>query len=558
LRLATGGFKMSIVDQWKNDLNKLSSEDGLKNCCGMIILLPVLFIIGYLLLFLLIPTLIVSAIVITCFVLFNYSKILNLFFKQQLPGAIDQPIGDQPAYKQYFFRKAFIDLKTIITENLRINKTSILEIYNKIKQHLFVEDSKRYIYRPIGYAIICAIPVAAIIGGAAFIGVTAIHTLIVAFSAGIIIVTAMVFRGVESVNMARWQIFFACPHCYKKFSLPTYSCTNCGAKHTMLVPGQYGIFKRKCQCGNFLPTLFFNGKNTLPGECPHCHSLLSQDIGVAINVHYPIVGGGSAGKSTFLVASMLELEKQSKQGGFTLSLSEKSDIQAIEKARDSFSKGIILDKTTTYKPKAFLAKLQKDGSKKQPPYLIYMYDAAGEIFEDGERLHQHVYFEYINGIFFLIDPFSLPVVHQEFEQELVKAGERIKTSREQPKDVFDRMVNHLKQHKELKKQKDRYTIPIAVVVTKTDAFGLESKISQVPEQKGKSPEEVSSEKIRSWLINNGEGNLVRSIENMFASVQYFSCSAFGHVPDEKSPEAFIPKKVWAPINWIFSYRKILQ
>jgi hypothetical protein len=285
---------------------------------------------------------------------------------------------------------------------------------------------------------------------------------------------------------------------------------------------------------------------------------LSQDIGVAINVHYPIVGGGSAGKSTFLVASMLELEKQSKQGGFTLSLSEKSDIQAIEKARDSFSKGIILDKTTTYKPKAFLAKLQKDGSKKQPPYLIYMYDAAGEIFEDGERLHQHVYFEYINGIFFLIDPFSLPVVHQEFEQELVKAGERIKTSREQPKDVFDRMVNHLKQHKELKKQKDRYTIPIAVVVTKTDAFGLESKISQVPEQKGKSPEEVSSEKIRSWLINNGEGNLVRSIENMFASVQYFSCSAFGHVPDEKSPEAFIPKKVWAPINWIFSYRKILQ
>jgi len=548
---------MSIVDDWKNELNKLSSGDGLINCCGMIILLPVLAIVGYLLFLLLIPTLIISAVVITCFVLFNYSKILNLFFKQQLPGAIDQPTGDQPAYKQYFFRKAFIDLKTIITENLRINKTSILVLYNKIKQHLFVEDNKRYITRPIGYAIICAIPVAAIIGGAAFIGVTAIHTLIVALSAGTIIVTAMVFRGVESINMARWQIFFACPSCYKKFSLPTYSCTNCGAKHTMLVPGQYGIFKRKCQCGNLLPTLFFNGKNTLPSECPHCHNTLSQDIGVAINVHYPIVGGGSSGKSTFLVASMLELEKQSKQGGFTLSLSEKSDLKAIEKARDSFSKGIILDKTTTYKPRAFLAKLQKDGSKKQPPYLIYMYDAAGEIFEDGERLHQHVYFEYINGIFFLIDPFSIPVVHQEFEQELVKAGERIKTSREQPKDVFDRMVNHLKQHKEVKKQKDRYTIPIAVVVTKTDAFGLESKITQVPEQKGKSPEEVSSEKIRSWLINNGEGNLVRSIENMFASVQYFSCSAFGHVPDEKSSEAFIPKKVWAPINWIFSYRKIL-
>jgi hypothetical protein len=548
---------MNIFDHWKNELNKLSSEDGLKNCCGMILLLPFLFIIGYLLLFLLIPTLIASAVVMICFVLFNYSKILNLFFKQQLPGAIDQPTGDQPAYKQYFFRKAFIDLKIIITENFRINKTSILVLYNKIKQHLFVEDNKRYITRPIGYAIICAIPVAAIIGGAAFLGVTAIHTAIVALSAGIIIVTAMVFRGVESVNMARWQIFFACPHCYRKFSLPTYSCTNCGAKHTRLVPGQYGIFKRKCQCGNLLPTLFFNGKNKLPSECPLCHSLLSQEMGVAINVHYPIVGGGSSGKSTFLVASMLELEKQSRQGGFSLSLSEKSDLQAIEKARDSFSKGISLDKTTTYKPKAFLATLQKLGKKQQPPYLIYMYDAAGEIFEDGERLHQHIYFEYISGIFFLIDPFSMPVVRQEFEQDLAKAGEYVKPSREQPKDVFDRMVNHLKQHKELKKQKDKYNIPIAVIVTKTDAFGLDSKIIQVPGQKGNTPEEIYSEKIRSWLINNGEGNFVRSMESMFAIVRYFSVSALGHVPYEKSQEAFTPKKVWAPLNWVFSYRKIL-
>ena len=195
-----------------------------------------------------------------------------------------------------------------------------------------------------------------------------------------------------------------------------------------------------------------------------------------------------------------------------------------------------------------------------------MYDAAGEIFEDLEPLRLHKYFEYISGIFFLVDPFSIPVIKQEYEQELSEFYENVRPSEEQPHAIYDRMIINLEQHKEERKtllHEGKYKIPLAVIITKNDAFDLHSRITQttpalITTNKNRSPEDMSSEQIRDWLSNNGQGNLVRSVESTFEHVKYFSCSALGRMPSDTSGEGFTPQDVDTAIRWVFSFRKIFD
>ena len=540
-------------------------------CCGIVAIIGAIALyIGVLYLFFryaFIYVLFIAALIMAVWILVNFSKACARCMKRELPGAADiKPTGSQPAYKQYFFRQAFIDLKDITLENYELNKESILTIIEGTKDKLFSAETKTLITWPLGIAIFIAIPFAIILGGAVYLIVTAIHVLAVLLSASVIVMTAMVFRAIEYLNMARWRIFFACPSCYERFSMPVYSCPNCNAQHTKLVPGQYGIFKRKCECGNLLPTLFLNGKNKLPSKCPNCNHPLTAEAGVSINVHYPIVGGKSSGKSSFLVASMMVLSEKGKEEGYNLSFPEKRDKENFERFETNFKKGIPPIKTAREdKPRAFLVKLQQEG-KKKPAHLIYMYDAAGEIFEDLDSLRHHKYFEYLSGIFFLIDPFSIPVIKQEYESELSKYYKNVLPSEEPPHTIYDRMIINLEQYRGQKKvllQEGKYKIPIAVIITKSDAFDLQSKITSLNlelfnAEKNKIEEDIFSEQIRDWLSNNGEGNFVRSVESMFTNVKYFSCSALGHMPDAASDRPFTPKNVDAPIKWVFSFRKIFD
>ena len=540
------------------------------DCCGIVVIIGAIALyIGALYLFfryVFIYVLYIAALIMAVWILVNFSKACIRCIKRELPGATDiKPTGSQPAYKQYFFRQAFIDLKDITLENFELNKESILTIIEGTKETLFEEERTIFTW-PLGIAIFIAIPFAIVLGGAVYLIVTAIHVLVVLLSASAIVMAAMVFRALEYLNMARWRIFFACPSCYERFSMPIYSCPDCNAQHTKLVPGQYGIFKRRCECGNLLPTLFLNGKNKLPSKCPNCNHPLTAEAGVTINVHYPIVGGKVTGKSSFLVASMLVLSEKGKEEGVELSFPEEKDKGKFERFETNFKTGIPPDKTVAdVKPRAFLVKLQQE-EKKKPAHLIYMYDAAGEIFEDMDPLRHHKYFEYLSGIFFLIDPFSIPVIKQEYEAELSNYYKNVSPSEEPPHAIYDRMIINLEQHKGQKKvllQEGKYEIPIAVVITKSDAFDLGSKITSLnPELfnagKNKTEEDIFSEQIRDWLSNNGQGNFVRSVESMFTYVKYFSCSALGHMPDDTSDRPFTPKNVDAAIKWLFSFRKVFD
>jgi Double-GTPase 2/Bacterial SH3 domain len=482
-------------------------------------------------------------------VLFNYLATMwsKLFLGD---GWKDSPQGSEPAYRQYYFRKAYYDYKQVVEESWKPNRAAAKWVID-VGTKLFTNGGVLFTW-PLGVMFFLLAAAGAVAGAIAYLTFGLVHLLLVIVCAVTAISLALLSRLVEYVSMLWRRIFLVCPNagCYKKIGLPIYICPNCGVKHHKLIPGTYGIFKRQCQCGAWLPTLFLFGRNKLPSICPHeeCGRPLPSSMGVARNLHVPVVGGPAAGKTSFLMASMLELNRRADSGLLGLEFPEKKHQALYERCSRDFLSGSLLGKTAEDSPDAFLVKLN-DGNEK----LLYMYDAAGELYQQTDVLRRHEYYSYTHGILFLLDPFSLPQVQSDFETSLQTASAQIKPCEERPQDVYDRMIGTLRQFSKMKGSFG--SVPVAVVVTKADAFGLGGEIESAgngaapnDKQKDNDPE---SRAVRQWLMDHGEGNLIRSIEHDFKKTRYFHCSALGRLPDASS-SPFVPEGVLDPLQWMMS------
>lgn len=346
----------------------------------------------------------------------------------------------------------------------------------------------------------------------------------------------------------------------------------CNAKHTKLVPGKYGIFNRKCECGCSLPTLFsiilyvpsfcvpvirriscssFNEKNSLTIKCPNCKDTLISDLGATTTLHYPIVGGRSAGKSSFLKAGMIAL---SELRGNDISFPDKKDSLTFAEDKINFKKGKVSSKIPDEaKSRAFIARIQNKHIGK-PSHLIYMYDVPGKICAKSEPIHSDItnadimklqeYYRYINGIFFVLDPFSIFSTEGESSHKLPKFVDNIKPSENSPIDmpinIFNIMIETLECHTKKRKlfpRKSKYKIPIAIIITKSDLLEMEMN--------------PSSEEIREWLKEANQSEFIENVEDKFTHVKYFTCSSLGHNPSEKSE--FTPINVEKPLCWMGSF-----
>lgn len=446
-------------------------------------------------------------------------------------GSTDTPAPPEPAFRQYFFKKSFDDLSLTVKE-----AWGGLSAASQ-KGVKWLEGDFPKIVEACFVGVI-------VIGGALTIGIaiplvafTAIHFLVVCALAGLFILLAVLFQAIETVNLLRRGIFIACPHggCYRKIPLPIYQCPKCGAEHKRLVPGAYGVLRRRCECGNMLPTLFLFKRHDLPSFCPHCRRPLPGMEPVRA-FHFPIIGGSSAGKSSFLMAALVELQ-DFRIPGFTIEPVGQRPKQSLEEVRRAYYSGQLLKKTSELTPDAFLARVVGP-----TPRLLYFYDAAGEVFQGSDALLEHQHLSYASSIFFLVDPFSLPAVQAALARECQQLGQ-LRPSEEEPAHVYARLVTAMRKIG----GKERFTTtPIAVILTKTDANPIVALNSQWSRAAG--PEERSAA-IRRWLQDMGQSNLLILIEQDFGPVRYFSSSALGRLP-ERSSEPFRPRGVIDPVLWV--------
>ena len=526
----------------------------------------------YLILFMEILAILITFIVVSFLILKDFVGIYISWLKQKLPHSYEKRKidGDQPAYKTYFFRDAFIDLKDIISETWNVCKKYSKLTINRIKSiiigiikclsadvnaepfwiRLPLRALKTLISIVLGTPIVLSMVLAIIFSGTFCLIVILIHYSIVFISISVIVIIVKIFNWLELLNMIKSHIFMVCPSCYKKFSLPIYLCSECNVEHTKLVPGEYGIFKRKCECRHSIPTLLLNGKNKLPSKCPICDYPLISDIGVTINAHYSIIGGESSGKSSFLKASMIVLSELSGDH-FEISFPYEKDNITFEIDKRNFEKGELPSKITVEEEqRAFLAKIQHNKKgfflKRKVSHLIYIYKDRELTNGNNDSKTSNEYYEYINGIFFIVDPFSIHTIKTEYSQKITNFFENATPSQNSPKDVFNYMMQNLEEKAQKKNsfsKNRKYKIPIAVIITKSDLLGLDI--------------DNSSESVRNWLYKQTQqDNLVPNLESKFTDVRYFSCSSLGHIPSEASK--FTPKDIKEIWDWMLSFKEVLN
>jgi len=480
-------------------------------------------------------------------VLFNYVKVM---YDELIVGKgwTDSPAGAEPAFKQYFFRKAFYDYWEVLTKS-GVRNLGLLEWVKDLGLKLFQWNGILWFTWPLALCYIAIVVAGTLAGVLAYLVFGLVHLTIVLATAALAVAAAYTLRGVELLVMLKRRISLKCPNgeCHGDISLPYYICPNkmCGARHDNLLPGSYGVFKRQCKCGAWLPTLFLFGRNELTSYCPSCNHLLNSSMGVTRNIHIPIIGGRSSGKSHMLAAAMIEIHRRADDNRLSLAFPDAKYEKDYVEWKRYFDSGNTLMSTRLKSPDAFLVNLNSGGGD----CLLYAYDPAGELFRQTDEMRTQEYFYYVNGIIFLIDPFSLPKVQHRLQKELSTKSE-IRPSELAPQDAYANLLQILQLKKGLG---SRSAKRLAVVLTKTDALGISDEIQQIaahqPLPERGDGQAADSNAVRAWLDQNGEGNLLRGIESDFKNVSYFYCSPLGRLPDSSSAP-FVPDRILNPFGWL--------
>lgn len=486
------------------------------------------------------------------FLLYNYGNSIYEGFSKQLPASLsEQPIPPQPAYKNYFFRKAYLDYRDIVVKAYEYSFDHGKEAFSLANKT--VAHEAWFLTWPLALTLYAVLVVALAAALMLFLVTGLVHLLTVTVVCAMVYLAALYLRLVEWFSMQWRKISFVCPHpdCYKQIALPVYRCPDCGEKHTRLLPGSYGVLRRRCACGSKrLPTLAVFGRQDLPAYCPKCENPLNRDIGTARNLHLPIIGGPSAGKTNYLMACVMAIEADAIQHGRKMSFPDPQDQRIYARNKALFEEGLPVDKTPQLSPKSFQLKIADPNGEE---HLIYIYDAAGELYASAADIRRRqLYFQYIHGVLLVIDPFSIDQVRADYRQELPALENELKPSSESPQNVYDRMITTLREF--AKNRRSLRKRPLAVILTKIDALEVAREIKSLGTVDPAQQKDRLSIATRQWLISKGMGNLVRNIERDFETIRYFSCSAQG--PRSNTAKSFRPVGVLAPVKWILGKEKV--
>lgn len=457
----------------------------------------------------------------------------------------------QPASTNYFFGQSYIDLGKIISCAWRNNGDKASEYGGKISASFSAHGFWGLF--PAIYYIIATISM--YVFGTIICGVISlVHVVVLLIFNMMVYIFTGIIRMFEQIYISIHKIFGACPYCKNHYKIPVYVC-DCGAEHTYLVPGKYGIIKRKCNCGKKLPTSVLTGRNKLRAKCPECGHILDNSLGIqeAVPVCIPVIGGPSVGKTCYITAVMKELvEKVAPKTETTLRFYNQNNEITCKNMINLYNSGVIQQKTSDLNPAAYNFFLQnKKGGVQR---LVYFYDIAGEAFTTANALTTQRQYEYAHGFIFIIDPLSIPRIKAkhyntpEFSKHAASVADINET--------FGSFMGNLSRISGMSAN-ELSKIPCAVVINKIDAFGLSDIVGakairtlQTKEEYANIPfDKLMDTQIREFLNANGMTNFVKNVDMGFKNSQFFAVSSLGHTPDGTT---FDGDMTLAPFEWIAS------
>ncbi len=110
----------------------------------------------------------------------------------------------------------------------------------------------------------------------------------------------------------------------------------------------------------------------------------------------------------------------------------------------------------------------------------------------------------------------------------------------------------------------RFKQPVAVILTKSDAFDLEQKIDKdaALQYRQSHPElqwdaDAINALVEQFLQDYGAGNFLRNLRGKFDNVKFFSCSTIGVGNNSETASAFEGERVLEPLLWLLKETKTL-
>lgn len=457
----------------------------------------------------------------------------------------------EPAIKSYFFGKGYRDLRDVIKESWQRNIMSAEDFFSKIDSsgEWWMTVFLMVFWGGAGISVV-------VFGSILFLVISLFHILLLGIFFSVIYIGFTVVWVVEKIYLLVHHFFAACPHCHEKNTLPEYLCDSCGRVHARLMPNSYGILYHRCICGQKLPATFFVNRGRLQARCPNnsCHQFLHREHVETHRIFIPILGGPYVGKTAFMFAAVRNLiEEKASRLGFSTEFIDKATEAEYNKVVTELRQGHVPGKTIANTPKAFNIALKKHNKTK---WLLYIYDPSGEAFQNTGDLLTHRYQEYLSGMVLIVDPFSISSVRRKYEYELSKTWTSVNPSQLNVEDALTRVILTMQESFGLS-ETGKIKCPLAIVISKVDAFGLEEVLGEsavnkiLSEDKSANRIEVRNNLIKKQLFDWGEVALLQQLDMRFKNVRYFSCSALGRIPDASGKD-FFSHHVIEPILWICS------
>ncbi len=391
-----------------------------------------------------------------------------------------------------------------------------------------------------------------------------IHVSVLAASFVAIVLMIGLLAAYNRAYSLWYRAYYRCTNCHESMTLPVYICEGCGTDHTRLWPSMYGVFHHNCSvCQTQLATTERGGRERLERKCPHCNHPLNAKIGQLTNVHVPVVGGPSAGKSNLIVMALHGLlQTCAADGRAEISFPNPADEREFVTNFGRLQGGRELPKTPNIVPQAYTLAIKR--RRERVGKIVYHYDAAGEAFSKETDSLQQTYFQFVHGIIFVIDPFSLPALRGELHAAFDNVRTSLRPSGIGAMEAYERMLTVLEASVDPKRGK-RFRHPLAVVVTKVDALGLEGQIGATAardllarDPALKTPAAAIDRLVRHFLDTYGLDNFVRDVDLQFESVQFFSASALGRMPNDADTRPFTPVRADEPLEWVLRQLGVLR
>jgi len=463
----------------------------------------------------------------------------------------------QPAKKSYLLYTSFIDLYNVIIGAFANCGNSIVDSWRAIKRSWRLFRNAYGFWAKSFFFIICLFPFGLSFTRLIFTSIMTplicllitmvqisilLALFIIAYGyVAIIIVVDWLFCLINSINSH-------CPNCGEKFILPKYIC-DCGREHDRLTPGVYGIFKRQCNCGKMLSTSFITGRHKHDAYCPVCDYDIEDYLQASVCI--PVVGGAHSGKTCYISMTMLSLEKNASKYGLTFHY-EQNERDVYQDNVANLSRGRVPLKTQNLDYLTYYQfALSPRGAKIQQ--MISLCDVAGELYDVSqgkESIARQKGFRFANAFILIIDPLSIA----EYRAEIAKTVNinNYKSSSQPIEEVVDTLINTMQNIFSLK-AKDIINTNVAVVFTKIDIPGLADIIGnsavakQSPSSDQKTRYQVQNQLCEDFLRKYGEQNFLLHFKARFKSIQFFACSALGHL---ENGQPFIPINVEEPLFWL--------